>query len=132
MSSGTQNLFPLSQICPTFSQSLFYLEANSTFKRNDKKSILPNIIVFMTVCIFCFYFLIKQKGWSYQFDHQTTSFGKLRLVLSSLGLICQSQPTNLRLSIYKLFILYHMNNHLLALISDVSIVFCFDIWYARI
>ena len=43
-------------------------------------------------------------GWSCQFAHQTTSFGRLSPVSSSLGLISQSQPKTLQSLIYKRFI----------------------------
>ena len=46
-----------------------------------------------------------RKELAYQFDDQTTSFGKLRPVSSLLGLISQSQPKSLQLVIDKQFMM---------------------------
>ena len=48
------------------------------------------------------------KSWSYQFDHQTKSFGRLRPVLSFLWLIFRSQPKDFHLWTYKRFMMHHL------------------------
>ena len=75
------------------------------------------------------------KVWSCQSDHHTTSFW---VDWDRLQLISQSQPKNSN-SNHKQFI-HARSNHLLALISDICILFCRpafnklstrqDIWYA--
>ena len=89
-----------------------------------------------TVFLLCFF---NHTSWSYQFNHQTTSFGRLRPVSS----LSHQSVTTKKLVVFNLQTVYHAFswiNYLLVLINDVSIVFCRatfntlstrqDIWYA--
>ena len=66
------------------------------------------------------------KSWSYQFDHQTMSFGRLKLASSLLGLISQSQAKTCSLQSTNRLWCFHIKATICWhwSVTDISIVFC--------